>query len=1193
MGSRIGFWGFSVGQMINCCANYRKRALALALFWFASAVFLMAQNPTCSITVTPNPVALGLPVSASGSCSDTAPILSQVIDWNDGTTTNNVPPTFNVGHTQGTFTVKVTVTDVSLGTASASQPVTVAPPALVSIAVTPANPSFPLGTTQPMTATGTYTDGGTKDLTNSATWITGNAGIATVDGTGLVTSKTVGTTSVTATSGTVSGSTNVTVTPAALVSIAVAPANPNIPAGETQQFTATGTFTDTSKQDITTKVTWSSSDPTIASISNATGSQGLATGVATGPAIITATSSSNPSVPAASTTLTVTAAVLVSIAVTPVDPSIALGTIQQFKATGTYSDNTTKDLTSKVTWASDTTSVATIDKKGLATSVSVGAATISATANGPSGPIADSTLLTVTPAALVSIAISPAGPTIPLGTTQQFTATGTYTDSTTKDLTAAGHWTSSNAATATISNSPGTEGLATSKGIGTTTIGFSSGAVTAPDATLTVSPAALVSIAISPQSPSIPLGDTQQFTATGTYTDNSTKDITDVVTWSSSSAMVAIISNTSGSKGLATSAGLGTTNITAALGTVNATTTLTVGTAALVSIAISPANTSIPLGASQPFTATGTYSDDSTKDLTASVTWSSDAPSVVSIAAGGLATAMSVGTAHITATSGSITQTTAVTVTPPLPPVCSPQVTPSSGKAPLPVTVTANCLVLGDQIVTTIIDLGDGFYQSGASATHTYVSSGNFTVTVTAIGRTGNVSIPATVSVTVSDIPTLFVGVSNGQIEQFDTSGKLLTTLNTNQGGSTTGMAFDSLGALYVTDFTADTVTKFDGSGKLVGSFGSGYNCKPESIVFDEFGNAYVGETGCSHAIVKFDAYGNLLAGYAVTTEIEGSDWIELASDQCTIYYTSQGTTVFRFNACNNQQGSPFATGLNTGLALKFLPDGGMLVANNQNIVRLDSAGRTVGQYTASGENCWVSLTLDRDGTSFWALDYCSSDVFHFDINSGNQLSKFNAGTPTQTVFGIAMRTPPTPMTRAGAFIAAPQSLTISAGQTGSLQLSFSPVAAVIGQDFSFSCGNLPIGTTCTFSPQTATAASNVTVNLSFNTTKASASLAPSPFIPLPIYAFAFVFPGILLGRDLRAKRRGSSLTWIALIAVMALLGAMLACGGSSSKNNNPNVTPPPPSPSSMSTPPGTYSVVVRATAKSFSSATVVTLKVQ
>jgi len=62
-----------------------------------------------------------------------------------------------------------------------------------------------------------------------------------------------------------------------------------------------------------------------------------------------------------------------------------------------------------------------------------------------------------------------------------------------------------------------------------------------------VNPAALVSIAINPLAPTIALGTTQQFTATGTYTDGTAQDLTTVVTWSSSSATVAIISNTVGS----------------------------------------------------------------------------------------------------------------------------------------------------------------------------------------------------------------------------------------------------------------------------------------------------------------------------------------------------------------------------------------------------------------------------------------------------------------------------------------------------------------------------------------------------------------------------------------------------------------------------------------------------------------------
>jgi hypothetical protein len=86
----------------------------------------------------------------------------------------------------------------------------------------------------------------------------------------------------------------------------------------------------------------------------------------------------------------------------------------------------------------------------------------------------------------------------------------------------------------------------------------------------------LVSLALSPINPSISKGAVQQFTATGTYSDNSTQDVTTSVTWTSSAASVASISNATGTNGHATSAAAGTTTITAAVGGVSASTTLTV-----------------------------------------------------------------------------------------------------------------------------------------------------------------------------------------------------------------------------------------------------------------------------------------------------------------------------------------------------------------------------------------------------------------------------------------------------------------------------------------------------------------------------------------------------------------------------------------------------------------------------------------
>jgi hypothetical protein len=121
------------------------------------------------------------------------------------------------------------------------------------------------------------------------------------------------------------------------------------------------------------------------------------------------------------------------------------------------------------------------------------------------------------------------------------------------------------------------------------------------------------------------------FTATGTFSDGSTQDVSDAVIWSSSNTAVATMSNASGSEGVATAASLGTTTIQAIFGGTMATTTLTVTSAVLVSIAVTPSTVYLSTGASVSFTAIGTYSDGTTQNITASVTWSSSGGTAVSI----------------------------------------------------------------------------------------------------------------------------------------------------------------------------------------------------------------------------------------------------------------------------------------------------------------------------------------------------------------------------------------------------------------------------------------------------------------------------------------------------------------------------------------------------------------------------------
>src|ERR1017187_5039088 len=379
-----------------------------------------------------------------------------------------------------------------------------------SIEITPTKPNPAPGTFPPLAATAVYSDNSHADVTTQVAWSSSNTVMATVGATtGKALAISAGSATLSASLQGHSASTTLTVTAATLVSIAVTPPSPSIALGTTQQFTATGTYTDNSTQDLTTQLTWASATTSVATISNAAGSNALATSVAAGSSSITGAMGGITSAPV---TLTVSSATLVSIAVTPPTPSIALGTTQQFTATGTYTDNSTQDLTTQLTWASATASVATISNaagsNGLATSVAAGTSRITAAM----GAITSAPLtLTVSPATLVSIAITPPTPSIALGTTQQFTATGTYTDNSTQNLTTSVTWASATTSVATISNAAGSNGLATSVAAGTSRITAAMGAITSAPLTLTVSPATLVSIAITPTGPSIPVAGTEQF----------------------------------------------------------------------------------------------------------------------------------------------------------------------------------------------------------------------------------------------------------------------------------------------------------------------------------------------------------------------------------------------------------------------------------------------------------------------------------------------------------------------------------------------------------------------------------------------------------------------------------------------------------------------------------------------------------
>ena len=537
---------------------------------------------------------------------------------------------------------------------------------LASIAVTPTLPVISLGTTQAFTATGTFTDGSVQDLTEQVVWASSDSSVSTVanaaDSKGVATSIGMGTTTISAELSGVSGSTTLAVSSATLVSIDVTPSHPSVALGTQQAFVATGTYTDDSTQDLTQDVTWTTSDPAVATVSNAAGSRGLATTVATGATTIAATLGDE----SGSTLLTVSAADLVAIAVSPEVAALSQGTSQAFTALGLLSDGTRQDLTEQVAWSSSNDSIATVSdadgSHGLVFGVGVGSVTISAGFSGVSGTAA----VEVTSATLVSIDVSPFVPSIAKGTQLQFAALGNYTDGSTQDLTTQVTWSTSDGGIAAISNAAGSEGLATGVGVGTATITAAlAGVVESFD--LGVTAALLESIQLTPANPSVHLGAGCTFQATGVFSDAGTQDITQLVTWSSSDAAVATISNAAGSKGFVQSVGGGTAQIAATYSGKSATTTLTVTTATLVSISVTPVDPLVPAGYSVFLQAVGSYSDGSSENLNSQVLWFSSNPSVATISnsAGteGRVTGLAVGTATLSASLPGGGGTTVLTVT--------------------------------------------------------------------------------------------------------------------------------------------------------------------------------------------------------------------------------------------------------------------------------------------------------------------------------------------------------------------------------------------------------------------------------------------------------------------------------------------------------------------------------------------------
>jgi uncharacterized repeat protein (TIGR01451 family) len=260
-----------------------------------------------------------------------------------------------------------------------------------------------------------------------------------------------------------------------------------------------------------------------------------------------------------------------------------------------------------------------------------------------------------------------------------------------------------------------------------------------------------------------------------------------------------------------------------------------------------------------------------------------------------------------------------------------------------------------------------------------------------AVAALALLSVSGAAATTAWQIGDVFAGVASGQYKVYDNGGVFKETITDGLGGFTTGCSFNpALDKLYTTNFSSSKVVVYDDASPhaIVQTITTGKSAA-ESIVFASNGHFFVGGPS-DGKIEEYTAAGTLVDTDTVAADgTGGPDWIDLAADQKTMYYASEGRLVKRYDVSADTQLTDFATlpGSGEAFALRLLApgdgSGGLLVADGSNVKRLDGSGTVVQTYDVAGEDDWFSLNLDPNGTSFWAGDFGTNNFYRFNISTG------------------------------------------------------------------------------------------------------------------------------------------------------------------------------------------------------------------
>lgn len=364
----------------------------------------------------------------------------------------------------------------------------------------------------------------------------------------------------------------------------------------------TQTFSDGSTVDVTDAASWSSDEPGVAWVQ-----KGTVVGVSPGVTVVSAQYAGE----AKTVTVLVSTEGLRAIEIEPAMPVLPAGVGVELRAVGVFARDTRRDLTELVRWRSSDSSIAEMDGHTAVTK-EVGNVRIEA-------EIADfigSTSLNVTSAYLATLEVTAAQEGLPMGMTQPLRAQGVLSDGEEVDLTRAVTWASDNGNVATVD----AKGVMSAHDAGRVVISAELMGVRGKSS-LVVTAAVLSGIDVTPEGASIAIGAGAQLHAIGSFSDGTTLDVTERARWSSSASTVLVVSNAPGTKGMAHSLRTGRVSVSATLSDITGSGIVTATEPRLVEITLAPERAEVAKGQRQAFVALGKFSDGTTRDVTAQVSW--------------------------------------------------------------------------------------------------------------------------------------------------------------------------------------------------------------------------------------------------------------------------------------------------------------------------------------------------------------------------------------------------------------------------------------------------------------------------------------------------------------------------------------------------------------------------------------------